>query len=158
MDAGDGSSNPLARFGFHIEPHALIEINGRAYYLEEGYSVREGQHGLVCVFRVDTERLIVSAGKQPNVYLGQDASLELPAHLPSVLELGGSPFSLRVRLPVTVDAIGTPTGLEEHRCIWGEYHADSGQMLWVLSSSLRAEALVAERVSPHDITYWETPS
>ena len=153
-----GSSNSLWRFGFRFEPGALIEINGRTYWLRDGYCVREGEHGLFCIFGVDGDRILVGTGKEPTIYLGQQMQLELPLELPTVLELGDKEFALRARLPVRIDSIGEATGVDAATGIWGEYHDASARTLWVLSHGSRGIGFVTERVDPRDVFHWGAPS
>jgi hypothetical protein len=85
--------------------------------------------------------------------LGHEASLLLPAELPARLEHADRSFSLKSRVPVEVEVLGS--GHEPPKAaLWGCYEAGDDETLWVLRTPDHAHVIVTRRVPERDIFRW----
>jgi len=131
----------------------VIGIGDQEYWLTSGYAVHEAGHELALVFRAEASRLVLTVGPGSALYLGYEVSLLLPGELPARLEHDDLSFSLKSRVPVDVEVLGS-----EHEtpkaALWGCYEAGADETLWVLRTPDHALGIATRRVPERDIFRW----
>lgn len=153
LGSGTAKSGVDSRGSAELRVGDVIGIGDQEYWLTSGYALHEAGHALALVFSAETSRLVLTLGPRGVLYLGHEVSLLLPSELPARLEHAARSFSLKSRVPVDVEALGS--GHEPPKAaLWGCYEAGDDETLWVLCTPEQAHAILTRRVAQRDIFRW----
>ncbi len=148
----------LRALGLWVELGEMVGIGQREYWLVEGFLAKEDGRVLAAVFFVETERLVVPTGPEPQLFVGREVSVQLPAELPTSLVVAGVEFGLRGRFPVVTEALGSHEKAPLGPGLWGEYRGGTDAVLWVLRQPQGVSALMTRQVHPSELSRWGMPS
>lgn len=144
----------LSSRGFRVELGDVLEIAGQELWLERGWLLAEGDQPVMALLFSAAHTLVVEPGEPARLTLARELELELPATVPSALEVGGVRFERARRLPVTVTALGATTPPPFDEAVVTELRGLAGDVLYVLGHQGFCKAYQGRAVQSSDVTLW----
>lgn len=145
---------PLSSRGFRVELGDVLEIAGQELWLERGWLLAEGDQPVMALLFSAAHTLVVEPGEPARLTLARELELELPATVPSALEVGGVRFERARRLPVTVTALGPTPAPPFDEAVITELRGLAGDVLYVLGHQGFCKAYQGRAVQSSDVTLW----